>query len=166
MAVVGHVFVEQLVDGFQQAGEIIEGKGIAAAQVGLKIGHEKSRGNSLPRNVGEHKREMPRGSIKGPSRSPVEPLRRAEIEEVVIVAADLAGLEAAADVVERIELRKHLREETRLDFTRDLDFVSGTTILFQAIGHQFGETHIFERDGSLARDRVEQIFVFTRVGLL
>lgn len=48
IAVVGRVFVEQLVGGFQQAGKIVEGEGVAGTEVGLQVVHQKSGSDSLP----------------------------------------------------------------------------------------------------------------------
>ena len=54
----------------------------------------------------------------------------AEIEKVVIIAADLAGLDADAGVFESGERRESLREEAGLDVLGDFEFVGGAALGF------------------------------------
>jgi hypothetical protein len=84
IAVVGGAVKEELVDGTEETRKIVESDGVAAAQIGLQIGHQESAGNSLPGDIGENESKA----------------RGAEIEEVVIVAADLARLHAGSGVFE------------------------------------------------------------------
>jgi len=91
---VGGVFAEELVDGAQEMVGLLVGHGAEAAQIGLQVGHQKGSGNAFPGNVRDDKTET----------------ILAEIEEVVVVAADLAGLDADAGVFQSGERRKCLRE--------------------------------------------------------
>src|SRR5208283_2025775 len=94
IAVSGRAFVKELLDGFQEARKIIERNRVTAAEVGLQVGHQKSIGNALPGNVGKDKREMPGCGSEGLRCSSIQPVRGAEIEEVVVIAANLARLNA------------------------------------------------------------------------
>ena len=62
-----------------------------------------------------------------PAMSPMTRPRRlvAEGEEVVVVAADVAGLDADAGVVEGFERRQSLGEEAGLDLAGDLELLCG-----------------------------------------
>src|SRR5208282_1829316 len=75
IAVIGRVFVEKLIDGFQEARKIIERTRVTAAQVGLQVGHQQRTGNALPGNVGQDEGEMPGGVIEGARRSSIHTLR-------------------------------------------------------------------------------------------
>src|SRR6266550_6931870 len=81
---VGSVVAEELVHGTQQALGLIESDGALAAQIGLEIGHQESGGDSFSGNVPDDE---------------AEPLL-AEIQEVVIIATDFAGLHAKARIFE------------------------------------------------------------------
>jgi hypothetical protein len=52
----------------------------------------------------------------------------AEGEKVVVVAADVAGLDADAGVVEGFERRQGLGEEAGLDLAGDLEFLRGAAV--------------------------------------
>ena len=150
VAVVGSAVKEKLVDGVEEAREIVESNGVAAAKIGLKISHQQSASNSLPGNVGENKSEA----------------RGTEIEEIEIVAANLAGLHAGSGVIESAERRTDLREKARLDVAGNVHFMSGATFGFHAIGDVLREANIFESDGGLPRDGIKQALVFTGIRLL
>src|SRR5690349_7152256 len=76
--VVRRILIEKLIHGMQKALRFIQRNGTLAPQIGLQVGHQKSAGNSLSGNVSQHQ---------------TKPLAT-EIEEVVIVATHLAGLQA------------------------------------------------------------------------
>src|SRR6476646_2064105 len=76
--VVGRILIEKLIHGVQKALRLIQSNGTLAAQIGLQVGHQKSAGNSLSGNITQHQAKA----------------LAAEIEEIVIVAADLSGLKA------------------------------------------------------------------------
>lgn len=118
VAVVGSAVKEKLVDGIEEAREIVESDGVAAAKIGLEIGHQQSASNSLPGNVGENEGEA----------------RGTEIEEIVIVAANLARLHAGSGVFESSERRTDLRKQAGLDVAGDIHFMSGAALGFHAVG--------------------------------
>jgi hypothetical protein len=149
VGVVGGAVEEQLVDGVEKAREIVKRDGVAAAEISLEIGHQQSAGNSLPGNVGKNQ-----GKARG-----------TEIEEVVVVAADLARLHAGSGVFERGERRTDLREKTELDVAGNVHFVSSTAFGFHAVGDVLRETNIFKGDRGLPGDGIEEALVFTGVRL-
>src|SRR5215831_16079384 len=81
--VVRRILIEKLIHGAQKALRLIQGNGTLAPQVCLQVGHQKSAGNSLSGNITQHQ---------------AKPLT-AEIEEVVIVTANLACLQAKTRVI-------------------------------------------------------------------
>ena len=89
-----------------------------AAQVGLQVGHEERGRDSFAGNVRDDEAET------------ILP----EVEEVVIIAADLAGLDANACVFHRGEGRKSLWEKTRLDAFRNFEFVGCAALRFLLCG--------------------------------
>src|SRR5208282_6493908 len=104
-AVFRDVFAEQAIHRLKQQRQVVERQRVLAADVGLEIGHQQRSGDALSRNVRQDD-----GEAAG-----------AQIEEVVVVAADDARLDAAAGVFERGEWRHFLREEFRLHFAGNLD---------------------------------------------
>jgi hypothetical protein len=81
---VGGVLEEESVDGLEEELRFVAGEGELAAKVGLEIGHEKSGGDAFARDVSDDE---------------AEPLVT-EGEEVVVVAANVAGLDTDAGIVE------------------------------------------------------------------
>ena len=130
VTVVGSALEEQLVDGIEEARKIVEGNGVAAAEIGLKIGHQESAGNSLSRNVGENE-----GKARG-----------TEIEEVVVVTADLARLHARSSIFECGERRTDLREKAELDVAGDVHFVQLLVNFRHAVGDVLRETNVLKGD--------------------
>ena len=51
------VLIEQLIHGLEQSRQVVQGYGVLAAQVGLEIGHQKSAGYPLARDVRQHQRQ-------------------------------------------------------------------------------------------------------------
>ena len=86
---VGGVFAEELVHGAQEMIGLLVGDGGEAAQIGLQVGHQERGGDSFAGNVRDYEAET----------------ILTEIEEIVVVAADLAGLDADARVFESAEWR-------------------------------------------------------------
>jgi hypothetical protein len=78
------VFAEELIDGAEQMIGLVPGDGAEAAQVGLQVSHQERGGDAFAGNVGYDEAETV----------------LAEIEEVIVIAADLAGLDADAGVIE------------------------------------------------------------------
>lgn len=109
---VGGVFAEELIDRAQQLIGLVPGNGAETAQVGLQVGHQERGGDAFAGDVGDHKAETV----------------LAEVEKVVVIAADLAGLNADAGVFQSGERRQSLREEAGLDVLGDFEFVGGATL--------------------------------------
>ena len=93
-----------------------------AAQVGLKISHEKRSGNSLSRDVTDDQAEH---------RVPASGLT--EIEEIEVITADLASLQAQARVLEGLRLGMDLRKQAGLDLLGDFQFLGSTTFGFELL---------------------------------
>ena len=121
-----------------------------AAQAGLQAGHHQRGGEPLPRDVGQHQ-----ARTAGP-----------QIEEVVVVAADRAGLHAAGRALQRAERRRLLGEQLALDLPRQLHLVGGAPLRLDAVRHLLRQPHAVERDRGLARDRDQELLVFSRIGIL
>src|SRR6266436_7084053 len=111
---VGSVFAEELVHGTQKMIGLLLGNGAEAAKIGLQVGHQERGGDSFAGDVCDDEAEAV----------------LAEVEEVVIVAADLASLDADAAVFESGERREGLREQTRLHVLGDFEFVGGAAFGF------------------------------------
>src|SRR5246127_4961962 len=92
---VGRILVKKLVYGAQKALWLIQGDCALAAEVGLQIGHQKSRSDSFSCDVAVHH---------------PEPLS-AQIKEVVVITTDLASLNAHARVFECLKGRERLGKE-------------------------------------------------------
>src|SRR6267143_2038945 len=100
---VGSVVAKELVHGAQEALRLIQSDGALAPEIGLQIGHQESGGDSFSGDVADHE---------------AEPLL-AEIQEVVIIAADLESLDAKAGIFEGFQGRLRLREKPGLDLFRN-----------------------------------------------
>jgi hypothetical protein len=102
------IVAKELVHGAHEALQLIQSDGALAAHIGLQIGHEEGGSDAFSRDVADDETEA----------------LLAEIEEVVIVAADFAGLDADAGVFESFERGKRLWEETRLDLFGNFELLS------------------------------------------
>ena len=102
-----------MIDGAEHTLWLVDGDGALAAEIGLKVSHQESGGDAFAGDIADDEAEP----------------AVAELEEIVVVAADLARLDAHARVVEASERRKRLREEARLDLLGDFEFLSGTALL-------------------------------------
>src|SRR5882724_12702096 len=111
----------------------MQGDGALTAQIGLQISHQESGGDTFSGNVSDDEAEA----------------MAAEVEEIVVVAAHFAGLDASSGVVQRFEGRELLREETRLDLFGNFQFLGGAAFGFAFFGE--GAALGFER----VRDFVE-----------
>src|SRR5262249_16814372 len=112
VGILGGVLVEQIVDRPQKSLGFVQSRSVLGTQVGLQVGHQWSGADSLPGNVAQHQPQ------------PV----RAESQEVVVVAPDLAGLDANTGVVETPQGRHSLREEPELDLFGDLELMRGAAL--------------------------------------
>ena len=108
---VGGVLVEEAVDGLEKAVGLVAGEAELAAKVGLEVGHEECSGDAFAGDVADDEAEA----------------AVAEREEVVVVAADVAGLDADSGVVEGFERGERLGEETGLNLPGDLKLLCGAT---------------------------------------
>src|ERR1700674_874463 len=91
---VGGVFAEELIHGAQDMIGLLPGDGAETAKIGLQVGHQERGGDAFAGDVGDDEGE---GTLT-------------EVEEVIIVAANLASLDADAAVFESGERREGLRE--------------------------------------------------------
>src|SRR6266567_898524 len=114
---VGSVVAEQLVHGTQEPLRLIESNGALAAQIGLQVGHQESGGDSFSGDVTDHEAEA----------------LLAEIEEVIIIATNFAGLDAKASIFKSFQGRLRLGEEPGLDLLSDFEFLGDTAIGFQPV---------------------------------
>src|SRR6266576_7086324 len=87
------VFAEQVVDALQQALQVIHRQSALTAQIGLQVRHQQCPRNALSGYVAQHESEsfLP------------------QVEEVVVVSANLASLNAHSGVVESAQWRQRLR---------------------------------------------------------
>ena len=92
------VLVEELVHRPAGTLRLLQRGRALAAQVGLEVRHQEGGRDSLPRDVADHEPEA----------------FLAEVQEIVVVAADLASLDAQPGVLERARGRQRLREEPGL----------------------------------------------------
>src|SRR4051812_49359110 len=109
------VVIKQLIDRSKQALRVVQRDDSLAAQVGLQVRHQKSGGNSLACDVAQDESDA----------------ILAEMKEVVVVAADLASLDADSGVVEGPQWWERLRKEARLDLFGDVEFMSGAPFRFE-----------------------------------
>src|SRR5258706_14474646 len=86
---VGSVVAKELVHGAQEALRLIQSDGALAAEIGLQIGHQESGGDSFSGDVADDEAEA----------------LLAEIQEVVIIAADFESLDADSRVFQGLERR-------------------------------------------------------------
>src|SRR5262252_1052288 len=97
---------------------ICQGKGRLAPHVRLQICHQQRRGNALAGNVADDKADV----------------LLAEIEEVEIVAANLASLQAETRIFEGFDVRLNLRKQAGLDLLSDFNFLSAATFGLKSLG--------------------------------
>lgn len=86
---VSGVIAEKLIDGGEQTLRVVHGDGALAAEIGLKIGHEKSRGDAFAGDIGDDEAEA----------------ILAEVEKVVVVATNVAGGKTESSKFQRFESR-------------------------------------------------------------
>ena len=134
----------------QQSRQILPSERVAAPDVRLEIRHQERRGDSLARDVGEDEAEP----------------AVAQVEEVVVVAADRACLAAGACAGERAERGGLLRKQPALDLLRNLELPRLTALHFPALGDALRQPDAVEREARLIAHRRQQSPVFARVRLL
>ena len=112
------VLEKELVHRFQESLRMFQCDGTLAAQIRLEIGHQESRGDAFACNVAHH---QPQALL-------------AEIQKIVVITADMAGLNANARIIERATGWLSLREEPRLHHARDFQFLGCAALGFQLPG--------------------------------
>ena len=112
---VGSVLREELINSLEEALGMIKRDGALAAEIGLEIGHEKGGGDAFTGNVTDNQTETV----------------GAEIEEVVIIAADSAGGIAVTRVVQPVNRRPDLRKKAALNFIGDFEFLGDAAFRFE-----------------------------------
>jgi hypothetical protein len=111
---VGRVLRKKLIDDAKNIFEAIVRDGALAAEIGLQIGHEQRRGDAFAGNVSNDEAEAV----------------GAEVEKVVIIAADGARGITVTGIVERVDRRTDLREKTALNFVGDFQFLGSAAFEF------------------------------------
>src|SRR5262245_47016884 len=111
----GAIFVKQLIHRSKESLRLFPGYRTLAAQIRLKICHQQSSRYALARDIGNHEAESP----------------LAEVQEIVIIAADGASRVAKATIGEGLKGRMPLREEARLYLLGDCQVVSDLALGLQ-----------------------------------
>ena len=97
---------EKTIDRSQQIRRLARPAFDLAAKGGLQVRHEHGRSYALARHVGQNAGEPP----------------FAQIEEIVVVAANRSGRHTAAGVIERSQRFQLLREQLLLHMAGDVQF--------------------------------------------
>src|SRR5262249_25569735 len=108
----GAILVKHLIHRSKEPLRLFPGYRTLAAQIRLKICHQKSSRYALARDIANHQAE--------PS--------LAEAEKIVIIAADGASRVAKATIDEGLKRRMPLREEARLYLLGDCQIVRGLAL--------------------------------------
>src|SRR5271166_2172283 len=95
----GGVLAEEAVDRTQETLRFLDRHGALAAQIGLKIGHEEGGGDPLAGDVAYYEAKA----------------LLAQSQEIVVIATDLEGLNAASCVIQGFQARQMLGEESSLN---------------------------------------------------
>ena len=111
---VGRVLREELVDDAKNIFQAIVRDGALAAQIGLQVGHEQRGGDAFAGDVADDEAEAV----------------GAEVEKIVIIAADGARGITVTGIVQRLDRRADLREKTALNFVGDFEFLGGAAVEF------------------------------------
>ena len=118
VSAVDGVLVEEAIDGPEEELGFVAREGELAAEVGLEIGHEERGGDAFAGDVADDEAET----------------LVSEGEEVVVVSADVAGLNADSGIVECVECGEGLREEAGLDLLCDLELLGGAALGLEFLG--------------------------------
>ena len=114
---VGSIFAEELIDGAEQPAWI-DGHGALAAEIRLQVGHEQRGGNAFARDVADDQAKT----------------LFAQMQEIVVIAADMASLAASTGKLQRWQGGKRLREEPRLNLFGDFQFLGRASFGLKLIG--------------------------------
>src|SRR5271165_5132196 len=95
VGIIGSVFAEQPIDRLHEPGGFVDRDGALAAEIGLKIRHKQSSGDSLARNVADDQtKSLP-----------------ARGKKIVVITANLASLLTCSGVIQGPQRRQVLRKE-------------------------------------------------------
>src|SRR5262249_28240572 len=111
------IFTKKLVYRPQEASWLIQSDCALAAQVRLQVRHQESSADAFTRNIGDDESK------------PVP----AQIQEIVIVAADFVRGNANPGVFECFELRESLGKESSLHPFRNFQFLGGAAFGLQLL---------------------------------
>src|SRR5262249_45548521 len=111
----GTIFVKQLIHRSKEPLRLFRGYRALAAQIRLKICHQQSSRDALARDVANHQAEPP----------------LAELQKIVIIAANGASRVAKATIGDGSQRRMPLREEARFSLLGDCQVVSGLALGLQ-----------------------------------
>src|SRR6185295_14612266 len=114
----GRVLIKEPVNRTEEPLQFVNRDRALSAQVGLQVGHQEGGGNSLSRDVPNHK--------SNPATT--------QIEKVVIITADLPGLNTYTRVVQRGKRWQRLREKPGLHLLCDFQFLGGASLGLQLLG--------------------------------
>src|SRR5271169_5583547 len=112
---IGRDLREELVDDAKNIFQAIVRDGTLAAQIGLQVGHEERGGDAFAGNIADDESEAV----------------GAEVEEIIIIAADGPRGITVAGIVECSNRGPDLRKKTALDFVGDFEFLSGAAVEFE-----------------------------------
>src|SRR5947209_15798835 len=116
---VRRILMENVVHGSQQMLRAVQGPRALDPQIRLKIRHQERRGNALAGDVADHQPET----------------LSAQVQEIVVIAPTLAGLDACTRIFERSNQGWMLREEPGLNLFSDFELLRGAAFRFQLLGN-------------------------------
>ena len=114
---VHRVLKEQPVHRLQKTLRLFARQGKLAAKVGLQVGHQQCGSDSLARDIPDEQPD----------------LLLPESEEIVVVAPDMAGLDAGARIIQRPERGKGLRKQPGLHLFCDFQFLGQAPFRFEPL---------------------------------
>jgi len=109
---IGSILIKELIDRSQELLRLIGGNRALASEVCLKIRHQESGSDSFSGDIGN---DQPKPSTT-------------KVQEIVVVSANLAGLDTSAGVFKGSNLRHPLREQSRLDLSCNFEVPSGAAL--------------------------------------
>ena len=133
VSTVGGVLIEEPVYGLEKLLRLIQGNGALTAEVRLEIGHQERGGYAFTGDIADDESD---------------PLL-SQIQEIVIVAADLASLDAESRVFQCRAGRQGLRKEPGLDLFGNFELLRGAAFQFEFFGDRaalsfYGMAHCVE----------------------
>ena len=117
-SILGGVLVKEPVYRAQEEFGMSQRQRALAAQIGLQVSHQESRGNPFAGYVTDDQTDVLLSQVK----------------KVEIVASHLARLQANAGIFECLCFWVNLRKQACLDLLGDFDFLRGATLRFEFLG--------------------------------